>query len=194
MPACINGHRRLWRGIAVCLCLAAASGCAVEARDEAMKTVDIYDLLVALPRAHVQVQGPQSISRGRYIVDGEQREALFLHPPGSVAFPPVRASADAVLTFKIGLNEEAWSKDGDGVEFIVHVARANTAKTKVFSRYVDPTHNPGDRRWIDARVPLSRFGNEEIGIIFETHPGPAFDRRYDWSVWAEPRLTFNGRR
>ena len=164
---------------------------AVGARDEAMSTVDIYDLLVALPRAAVQTRGPKYVSRGKYVVDDEQRDALFLHAPGVVVFPPVHATADALLTFKIGLDEQAWSRDGDGVEFIVHVARANAGRTRLFSRYVDPAHVPADRRWIDARLSLSRFAGEEIAIILETKPGPASDYRYDWSVWAEPRLTLN---
>jgi hypothetical protein len=150
--------------------------------------VKIFDLLAAFPRATLHVHGPAYVDRDTYSVGGELRPSLFLHPTASAVFPPVRVSPEAVLTFRIGVIDEAWDKPGDGVEFIVFVQRSNDAETKVFSRYIDPQHNPQDRRWFEERVSLRRFGDQDVRITLATGPGPANNFSYDWGVWSEPQI------
>jgi len=180
--------------LVVCVFVAvAAIGCGVDAHDNALRTVQIYDLLIAYPRARMDVRAASYTSRGIFLVGGEARHAILLHPESELEFGPVRVSADAMLTFKIGVDDQAWSKAGDGVEFMVYVVGANTAKKKVFSRYVDPKHVSEDRRWIDGRVSLRSFGSQQVGIILATGPGPLTDFAYDWALWAEPQLVFSGK-
>ena len=161
---------------------------AASSQDDAIRTVRIYDLLRAFPRAELLVENANYVGRNEYRVNGEVHSGLFLHPASSVIFPPVRISRDSVLTFKFGIEDNAWDKDGDGVEFSVAVRTMNGAVVKVLSRYIDPKHNAGDRRWFDESVPLRQFGDREIRIVLSTAPGPANDYRYDWSVFAEPEI------
>ena len=170
--------------VSVVLC----GACARSSADPALKSVTIYDLLVALPKATPHVYKPSYSSLGEYAVANETRSALFLHPSGSVEFPVVHLSSKAVLTFWIGIDDSAWDKPGDGVEFTVFVNRANDARTKVFSRYLDPRHNPDDRRWMEGRVSLKAFRNEDVQIILATGPGPANDFNFDWAYWGEPQI------
>ena len=155
--------------------------------DDAIRTVRIYDLLRALPRARLQVY-PGYVANDVFSVNDEVRSGVFLAPAGSIVFPPVRVSLESVLTFKIGIIDDAWDKGGDGVEFTVSVQRMNDATTKIFSRYIDPKHNPDDRRWFDEKVPLRQFGDEEVSIMLATTPGPANDYSYDWAVFGEPQI------
>jgi hypothetical protein len=165
--------------------------CGTPRRDDALRTVEIYDLLTALPRANVHMENANYLARGDLAVGDEVRPALFLHPTASVEFPRVHLSNAAVMTFKIGIVSEAWDKTGDGVEFSVIVMRSNDAETKVYSRYVDPKHNAADRRWIDGRVSLAAFHDQDVQIKLATGPGPANDFSYDWALWSAPQIILN---
>lgn len=174
---------------AIGLVAVASGGCKPAAStDKAFKTIRIYDLLVAVPDATPRVQDPSSIRVGEYAVAGEVRQALLLHPVGRVEFPLVRLSSKAELCFWIGIDSSVWDKAGDGVEFSVFVSRANDARTKIYSRYLDPKHNLDDRRWIEGRVSLRTFRDQDVRIILATEPGPANDVDFDWALWAEPQI------
>jgi len=176
------------RQLAIILLLSAvivAPGC--QNRDEAIKTMQVYDLLAAFPRAVVTAPAATYVLRGDFTVGHDTLPSLFIHPASSVEFPPVRVSADSVLTFRFGVRDEVWDKEGDGVDFTVFV-QGNGPKVKVFSRYADPKHNPGDRHWIDGRVPLRAFAGQDIRITLATGPGPAGDTTNDWAVWGEPKI------
>jgi len=166
--------------------------CGTPQRDDALKTVEVYDLLTALPRASVHMENANYLARGDLAVGDEVRPALFLHPTASVEFPRVHLSNGAVLTFKIGIASDVWDKTGDGVEFSVVVMRSNGAETKVYSRYVDAKHNAADRRWIDGRVSLAAFHDQDVQIKLATGPGPANDFSYDWALWSTPQIILNG--
>jgi len=174
---------------AIVLVAVASGGCKPAAStDKAFKTIRIYDLLVAVPDATPRVHNPSFMSVGEHAVAGEARHALFLHPAGSVEFPLVRLSSRAELCFWIGIDSGVWDKAGDGVEFSVFVSRANDARTKIFSRYLDPKHNPDDRRWVEGRVSLRAFRDQDVRITLATEPGPANDVAFDWALWAEPQI------
>jgi hypothetical protein len=172
----------------VLVALASASCKPAGETSKAFKTIRIYDLLVATPEAAAHVHNPSFMRVGEYAVAGEARQALFLHPAGSLEFPLVRLSSRAELCFWIGLDSSVWDKAGDGVEFSVFVSRANNARTKVYSRYLDPKHNPDDRRWVEGRVSLRAFRNQDVQIILATEPGSANDVNFDWALWAEPQI------
>jgi hypothetical protein len=187
------------RAIWVCACLLLSSlllaattpTWRTQPKDDAIRTVRTFDMLVAYPRATLLVGGPQYVSRGTFSVGGEVLPGLFLHPTGSVVFPPVRVAAESLLTFKIGMIEAAWDKPGDGVEFVVFVRRSNDSQAKVFSRYIDPKHNRQDRRWFEERVSLRPFAGQDVRIMLSTEPGPAEDFSSDWAVWADPQIVLS---
>ena len=173
---------------AIGLAALSARSCKPGAPDGALKTIRVYDLLVAAPRAVARVHQPDFMRVGQYAVGGETRDALFLHPAGSVEFPLVHLSSRAELNFWIGVDQNAWDKTGDGVEFSVIVRRANDARSIIFSRYLDPKHHPEDRRWIEGRVSLRDFREQDVRIILATEPGPGNDVNFDWALWAEPQI------
>lgn len=172
----------------IALVALSARSCKAASADKALKTLQVYDLLAAVPAATPHVHAPSYLQVGDYVVAGETREALFLHPSGNVEFPLVHLSSKAVLGFWIGIDQKAWDKAGDGVDFTVFVSRANQARTKVYSRYLDPKHNPDDRRWVEGRVSLKMFRNEDVRIILTTGAGPSNDFEFDWALWAEPLI------
>ena len=170
--------------------IASAWGCG-DSQDEAIRTIQVYDLLKALPRANLQTPTRDYVVARTGILGKEQRDVIFMHPPSRAEFPPVQVYADSILTFAIGIQEEAWDKAGDGVEFSVQVRGADSAQNKVFSlfsRYIDPKHNPEDRRWIGVRIPLRRFAGQAIRVVLSTSPGPKKNADFDWAIWGEPQV------
>src|SRR5262245_46497722 len=183
-----------WRlRVVVPLLVAAVSAGACQGKeDEAIRTARIYDLLKALPRATLKAPASNYISARSGAVAKEERRALFMHPPSSAEFPPVKVEQDSILQFAIGIQDEAWDKPGDGVEFTALVRGSDGKVTKVFSRYIDPKHTEQDRHWIGVRVPLRAFAGQTIRVVLTTSPGPANNDNSDWAFWADPEIVLAG--
>jgi hypothetical protein len=177
--------------LSVCFVMGAGTlGC--RAGDAAIKTVKIFDMLAAFPRATLETPTPDHVSSGGFKVAGESHPGIFLHPTSSILFPPVHVPEEAVLKFKIGVMEDAWDKAGDGVEFTVFVQGPDNQKQKVYSRYIDPKNNPDDRHWFDEQIPLHSYGDQDLRVTFATGPGPANNAVDDWGVWSEPQIVLSG--
>lgn len=41
---------------------------------------------------------------------------------------------------------------GDGVGFTIEVKNSSGQIEKLFSKYIDPKHNPDERRWMDGEI------------------------------------------
>ena len=91
------------------------------------------------------------------------------------------------LTFDLGMSPDSWAKEGDGVTFSVYT-ESDRDNRQIFSAYIDPKHNPIDRRWHPYAIDMSKYIGQKVTLIFETGAGPAGDYRYDWAGWGELRL------
>ncbi len=128
------------------------------------------------------------ISRQQFDLGGEAREALGEHPPYERL--PYRVKVGnhrhEVWHFAIGMNPAVFGPQfGDGVEFIVEVRDGAGRITKLFSKYIDPKHNVGERRWVDGEVDLSQYRGEWIDLLLSTTPGPRGDSAWDWAAWSK---------
>ena len=178
------------RSVVIVAAIAGAWGCG-DHQDEAIRTIRIFDLLKALPRANIQAPAQEYVVARTGIVGKEQRDVIFMHPPSRAEFPPVQVYADSILAFAIAIQEEAWDKAGDGVEFSVQVKGSDPVQKKVFSlysRYIDPKHNIEDRRWVGVKIPLRRFAGQAIRVVLSTSPGPMKNADFDWAIWGEPQI------
>jgi tetratricopeptide (TPR) repeat protein len=149
-----------------------------------------YDFLDELPNAEVDSTDEEQTRHDSLTIDYEPRPILFQHPASRVVYR-LDVPESAGLYFGLGIDPAVWSPDkGDGVEYNVYVQRADEPYRlhRVFHRYVDPKHNPEDRRWIDQTVGLDDYGGQMVDIIFEALPGPAGDANFDWGGWSMPVL------
>lgn len=145
--------------------------------------VDLLSL-VSSARLTEPDDAPESIAHWKQSTAGDERDVLFMHPPSRAAFPRVRLTLDARLELSFGVNELVWAEEGDGVEFSVYAATDRGEERRLYSTYVDPKHQPEDRRWIDAVVMLGSYAGQDVSLILETGPGPAGDRSHDWAGWS----------
>lgn len=122
------------------------------------------------------------------------RIVLYEHPPESgkveIIYRVTVPDAGA-LRFAIALSPEVWSPErGDGASFQIYVAEPDAPQDGqfVFVRYINPKHNPSDRRWRNFLVDLSPWAWRTVNLSLITEGGPASDWAYDWAGWAEPQV------
>jgi hypothetical protein len=121
---------------------------------------------------------------------------LFMHPDSRASYrlslpasPPQAGETGerSMLAFDIATDRESWEKPGDGVTFDVYV-ESGSGTEQVFSTYIDPKQDEGDRRWNLFAVDLGDYAGQTVTVTFETGSGPGGDDRYDWAGWGTPRL------
>jgi hypothetical protein len=142
------------------------------------------DLIARLGEAQVEAPEPKYVGRHEATVGGVSRAALYMHPPSKAAFPPIRATLDSRLELSFGVADGVWEQPGDGVRFSVLAVVAGREPVRLFSSYVDPKRNLGDRRWVDATVTLGTFSGQDVRLVLETDPGSAGDIGWDWASWS----------
>ena len=149
----------------------------------------VYEFLANAKSAEIADYNRERVVFGQeFTINKEKRSILFEHPNAEVRFNTVAIPQNAVLQFGIGINPEAWDKGGDGVTFEITVVDEKSAKTMIFSGYIDPKANPGERKWIDHEVDLKDFAGKKVAFIFTTTLGPRGDGTYDWAGWSSPRI------
>ncbi|MCX7683042.1 MAG: O-antigen ligase family protein [Anaerolineae bacterium] len=120
----------------------------------------------------------------------DTRIVLYEHPPESGKSEIVynmRIPESGALRFAIALSPEVWSPEkGDGASFQLYIAEPGASQGQfVFVRYINPKHNPSDRRWRNFLVDLSPWAGRMVNLSLITEAGPAGDWSFDWAGWAE---------
>jgi hypothetical protein len=129
-------------------------------------------------------------SVGDQNIAGESRPGIYMHPTSRLIYRRVTVPDDAVLRTWMAIKQEAWDKRTDGVLFRVLVSDGRESP-EVINQHVDPSHNPGDRRWVPAEVDLSAYAGEQVDIIFYTNsslPGQGDNNAHDFAVWGDPAI------
>jgi hypothetical protein len=152
------------------------------------------DLIAQFPSAKIKAPNPEVFEVIDATLGGERLRAIFAKQQSRAAWS-VTVPDDAWLKVKIGLKEEAWTTQGDGVYFFVGVSYSSKYE-EVFSLVVNPFGNPSDRGWKEVVVDLSPYAGETIDLIFNTRaspppaPGtpPTLDLNGDLPLWGAPRI------
>lgn len=122
---------------------------------------------------------------------GERHRAVTIAPvPASRLSWRVKVPDGAWLWVSIGMQSEAWSKEGDGVRFKAAVSEGGTV-TPLFEQHLHPYARQGDRKWFPVRVPLRPFAGREVEIVFATTAsaeGAGVDERNDLPAWGVPEI------
>lgn len=123
----------------------------------------------------------------------DKRTVLYEHPPESGKSEIVYTISvpdSGALRFAIAMSPEIWSPEkGDGASFQLYVREPDASQGRfVFVRYINPKHNPSDRRWRNFLVDLSPWAGHTVNLSLITEAGPAGDWSFDWAGWAELEL------
>jgi len=123
-------------------------------------------------------------------IQGVTKPAIFAHPPSRIIYHDIKVPPHARLQLFLGLKEEAWAKETDGVYFRVGVSVGDVYKD-LLARNVDPFRVAADRAWIPISLDLSEYAGQTVNVIFNTHesmPGRVPNGMYDFAVFGAPRL------
>jgi hypothetical protein len=124
----------------------------------------------------------------------DYRKVIYEHPPEvdkREIIYRVPIPAQGGLLFAIALSPEVWTPEkGDGASFKVFLSDPNQTGDGefVFDRYINPKHNPTDRRWRNYLVDLRSWAGETVDLSLITECGPAGDCNFDWAGWADMRV------
>lgn len=125
-------------------------------------------------------------------IGGKKKFILFEHPipngQSVITFENLSVKKGDTLKFDLALDPLAWSADkGDGVTFDIFVNSIDEGN-HIFSKYIDPKNNVGERKWNDFNVDLTRYEGKNVSLIFSTSGGPNHDMAYDWAWWGDIRV------
>ncbi len=156
-------------------------------RIEAQKSKKGYaDLAAMFEKAKVESEGEDYAALWRVRIEGEDRMAILMHPPGRATYD-LDIRPGSVLRFGIGMSADQWDKPGRGVTFEVKVKKRFKKERVLFSRYIDPKHNPDERRWLDFELDMDKFSGKSVGLMLETNTPPG-DNQYCAAFWSRPYL------
>lgn len=149
-----------------------------------------YEFLNALRESEFFPADSKYIRTDQMEVGYENRSIIFAHPDSKITYD-LTLPENPSLLFGIGMDTTVWDpQKGDGVEYLIDAALPEEPGRvyRVYSRYIDPKNNPGDRHWFDERVDLSAFAGKQVRLTFQTRPGPAGNYDFDWAGWSRPVL------
>jgi hypothetical protein len=148
------------------------------------------DLISLLPQAVMRTTWEQSgdapFAVTPVTLAGETHQAIFAPPHGRIRWK-VEVPRRGTLEVYYGVREDAWSAEGNGVQFRIGVGDGRLQVLEV----VSPKDRDRDRRWLSATIDLSAYEGQLIELNFNTDPGPpkdAGDSRNDFALWGEPRI------
>jgi len=152
------------------------------------------DLISLLPEAQKVSQWTEPGDAPFTVMDvslaGKHHRAVFA-PAFSRIRWKLQVPRRGTLEVYYGLREDAWTGDGNGVVFSIGVSDGRTFEEFV-RETVNPKDNDRDRRWLSATIDLAAYEGQLVELNFNTYNGPRgndTDRRNDFALWGEPRLT-----
>lgn len=147
--------------------------------------VQTFDSAVKAPGG----AGPDVFTVKDETIAGDTRRAILSRAPSRITWK-VTLPNDAWLRTAIAIDESAWDKDGDGVQFRIGISD-NGRYDQLLTQHLDPRNSRSDRRWVPVLLDLSAYGGRTVSIIFNTDaslPFKPFDNRNDFSYWGAPAI------
>ena len=152
------------------------------------------DLIEQFPSAKIKRPNPEVFEVLDATLAGERLQAIFAKQPSRVGWS-ITVPDDAWLKLKVGLKEEAWTVQGDGVLFMVGVSTGQRFD-QLYTLVVNPFGNASDKGWKEVVLDLSPYAGETVDLIFNTYASPtpapgtpaANDVNGDMALWGAPRI------
>jgi hypothetical protein len=152
------------------------------------------DLVGEFPNATIKKPNAEAFSIIDASIAGVSHHAIFTSEPSRIAWQ-VTVPDNAWLKLSLGLKEQAWTMQGDGVLFQIGVSNHKTYE-ELLRLNVNPFGEPADRQWKDLTLDLSPYSGQNVDLIFNTYsslppqPGqpPKDDRNGDLALWGDPRI------
>ncbi|MDP8245213.1 MAG: glycosyltransferase [Candidatus Hinthialibacter antarcticus] len=138
-------------------------------------------LLPKMQRGKINAQQKNFVAPGTLTVGDQAREALFAHPPASIAIRCKTPFASQLL-FSIAMDPSTYDQSGAGVLF-----RIRKNGETIFERSLHAKINSDDRGWHDESL-LLEASAKSYTLTFETEAHSSDSNEFCAAAWGEPRL------
>lgn len=147
----------------------------------------VADLVDAFPQATQARPNREAFILTDVTIGGRTMKSIYVAQASRIIWNQ-QVPEHAWLDVSLGVREEAWTRPGDGVLFMIGVSHAGTYDELV-SLVVNPYSNPADRQWYPLILDLSPYAGQDIEIIFNTRPGvEGASPDNDLAVWGAPAV------
>jgi len=149
------------------------------------------DLISQFDQATEKRPSPDVFSVADVTLAGETKRAIQVNGPSRLVYS-VTVPDNGEVRVSLGIREEGWTVEGDGVLFRVLLG-AGAPPDEILNLIVNPYGNPADRRWHDITLDLSEYAGEQVNLFFNTNSSPPTrpptdNQAGDFAVWGEPRI------
>jgi hypothetical protein len=134
----------------------------------------------------------QELNVEHLIINKSSRTVIVAVPMNEFNKKIFVSSRYSKLNFSIGLNPVTFEANrGDGAHFQIALME-NGEQTILFSKYINPSNNPCDRRWFDESISLATWAGKDVALKFSTDGGPSGDTSWDWAYWGNINMIDGG--
>ena len=145
------------------------------------------DLVRELPNATQRRPTPETFQVLDVSLAGESKRAIYAAEPSRIIWERV-IPGRAWLSVSLGVREEAWTREGNGVLFLVGVSH-NGRYEELLSLVVNPYANAADRQWLPVLLDLAPWAGQRVEIILNTrvaHAGASAANHL--ALWGAPAI------
>lgn len=147
----------------------------------------VTDLIAELPNATQRRPSPEAFLVQPITLAGVEQPAIYVAQQSRLAWN-VQVPTGGWLRVSLGVREEAWSREGSGVLFMVGVSDAGRYEELV-SLIVNPYANPSDRQWLPVLLDLSPWAGQTVELVFNTRVAyPDANPANHLAVWGAPAV------
>jgi membrane protein YfhO len=130
------------------------------------------------------------IETRQFTIGGASKRVLYEHPPyDRLPFATRVTPSRRQFLFSIAMDPAVYDGShpicGAGVEFRLEVRGSDGPIVPLYDRYIDPKHDPAERRWLEGSVDLTKYLGQNVTLFFTTAPGPARDTCMGWAGWGD---------
>jgi hypothetical protein len=149
------------------------------------------DLVAQFPSAEKRSNGPLELVYAiqDVAIKGETRHCVYMHPTSRLTYK-ITVPNDGSFRAWLGIKEEAWDKQSDGVLFRVGISDGREYD-ELINQHVDPANNPSDRRWVPVTADLSAYAGQQVDLVINTNsslPGHGDNPAWDFAVIGDPAI------
>lgn len=183
LPTSSSPHRYRWY---IAGALVAVVALVVWQKSSSTATVAI-DLVTQLPKATQLRPSPETFQTADIRLGNETKKSIYASEPSRIIWEEV-VPERGWLSVSLGVREEAWTREGSGVLFLVGVSHQGRYEELV-SLVVNPYSNPADRQWMPLLLDLAPWAGQRVELIFNTRVShPTASPANHLAVWGAPAI------
>lgn len=145
------------------------------------------DLVVQLPKATQLRPSPETFQTADIRIAGDTKRSIYAAEPSRIIWEEV-VPERGWLSMSLGVREEAWTREGSGVLFLIGISHEGRYEELV-SLVVNPYANAADRQWLPLLLDLAPWAGQRVELVLNTRVAhPEANAANHLAVWGAPAI------